>query len=191
VDAAARERPDLSPGEWAVLGTVGEGQVHGFAVSQMLGRGGPVGRVWSLPRPVVYQVIKKLQAMGLISAGGTVRSSSGPARTMLEITPAGRAVLDWWLDEPVDHVRDVRSMLLLKLAFLDRAGRDSSALVTAQRRRLESQVDSLAVAMEEAEGFDRVLRAWRLSGSRATLDFLDVLALPGPAVTEPPGEHRS
>ena len=41
----------------------------------------------------------------------------GTPRTILGPTPPGRRLLGRWLAEPVEHVRDVRSLLLLKLSF--------------------------------------------------------------------------
>jgi DNA-binding PadR family transcriptional regulator len=163
---------DLNPGEWAVLGVVAEGPTHGFAVAQTLGPDGPLGRIWTLPRPVVYQVLKKLQQLGYITARGTEAGSRGPVRTVVATTPAGRTALRRWLREPVDHVRDVRSLLLLKLAFIDRAGRDPKPLAQAQRSRLTAQLEALEQARDAAAGFDQVILEWRIASSRATEDFL-------------------
>jgi PadR family transcriptional regulator AphA len=168
---------DLGPGEWAVLGAVAEKPIHGFAVARLLAPDGELGRIWSLPRPVVYQVIKKLGQGGLIAARRVEASRSGPARTVLGVTPAGRAALARWLDEPVDHVRDVRSLLLLKLALLERAGSDPKPLIRAQRRRVQSQLRALARARDRAGGFDRVILEWRIASSRATLEFLSVVGI--------------
>ena len=168
---------ELSPGEWAVLGVVGEGPTHGFAVSRLLAPTGQLGRIWTLPRPVVYQVIKKLLDQGLLRERGTESSAKGPVRTVVGMTPAGRAALRRWLQEPVDHVRDVRSLLLLKLALLDRSGGDPRPLVDAQRTRLAAQLEALAGARDAAEGFDRVMLEWRIASSRATLEFLSVVSL--------------
>jgi PadR family transcriptional regulator AphA len=167
---------DLGPGEWAVLGAVAEKPTHGFAVARLLAPEGELGRIWSLPRPVVYQIIKKLGQGGLIAARRVEASRSGPARTVLGVTPAGRAALGRWLDEPVDHVRDVRSLLLLKLALLDRAGSDPKPLIRAQRRRVQTQLRALARARDRAGGFDRVILEWRIASSRATLEFLSVVS---------------
>lgn len=167
--------PELSAGEWAVLGAVCEGPTHGFAVSRLLAPTGWLGRIWTVPRPVVYQVLKKLLEQGLIQERGTESSAKGPARTIVGATPAGRAAMGRWLQEPVDHVRDVRSLLLLKLALLDRSGGDPSPLVEAQRTRMASQLEALAAARDAAEGFDRVMLEWRIASSRATLEFLAVV----------------
>lgn len=166
-------RQALSPGEWAVLGVVAEGPTHGFAVAQLLGPDGRLGRIWTLPRPVVYQVLKKLLQLGLIGERRTEAGTRGPQRTVVGVTPAGRGAVKVWLQEPVDHVRDVRSLLLLKLALLDRAGADAKPLVAAQRDRVASQLASFEGSRSGATGFDRVVLEWRIANSRATVDFLE------------------
>lgn len=158
-----------------MLGAVGEGPTHGFAVAQLLAPGGALGRVWTLPRPGVYQIIKKLVQLGLVAERSTERSDRGPVRTIVGVTAAGRRALRGWLEEPVDHVRDVRSMLLLKLALLDRSHGDWRPLIEAQRRRLRAQMDGLEESRAEAVGFERVLVEWRASSSRATIEFLDAI----------------
>jgi PadR family transcriptional regulator AphA len=76
----------------------------------------------------------------------------------------------------VDHVRDVRSLLLLKLALLHRSGGDWEPLVSAQRSRLKAQIDVLQAGCTAVEGFDHVLFEWRLASSRAAVAFLDALS---------------
>ena len=166
---------ELTPGEWAVLGAVAEAPTHGFAVAQLLAPDSDLGRIWTLPRPVVYQVIRKLVTLGLLAARRTEPSRRGPVRTVVAVTPLGRAALRRWLYEPVDHVRDVRSLLLLKLALLDRAGADPVPLVRAQERRVTHQLVALEAARDAADGFERVLLEWRIASSRATLGFLSVV----------------
>ncbi len=169
-------RIELSPAEWAVLGVFGEGATHGFAVAQLLDRSGPLGRVWTLPRPQVYQALKKLGQQELLVEASTERSTSGPARTIYALTPSGRRALDDWLSSPVEHVRDIRSMLLLKLALLDRSGAGNAELLESQRRSLEPQIASLTSLRDQAVGFERVLAEWRLTSSQATLSFLRTIA---------------
>ncbi len=160
-----------------MLGVVAEGPTHGFAVAQLLAPDGALGRVWTLPRPAVYQVVKKLVQLGLIAERSTERSDRGPVRTIVGITPAGGRALRRWLEEPVDHVRDVRSMLLLKLALLDRSHGDPRLLIEGQRRRLAAQMDGLEENRAGAVGFERVLLEWRVSSSKATIEFLDAISV--------------
>jgi PadR family transcriptional regulator AphA len=164
---------ELSPAAWAVLGAVREGPTHGFAVAQVLAIDGALGQVWTVARPMVYRELGKLAELGLIAERSTQRSRLGPARTIVSVTPAGRAALERWLGEPVEHIRDVRSLLLLKLALLTRADEDPAALLTAQRERFGPQLEGLRAARDRAEGFDRVLAQWRVASSQAAMEFLD------------------
>jgi DNA-binding PadR family transcriptional regulator len=163
----------LLPGDWAVLGVVAEGAVHGFAVAQLMGPGGELGRIWSLPRPLVYQALKKLAGLGLIAERAVVSSHRGPQRTMVAVTPRGRRAIVRWLSEPVEHVREVRSLLLLKLALIDRRGGDPSELLAAQRHVLLPIVSNLEEQHQASSGFEQVLATWRLESTLAVLRFLD------------------
>lgn len=167
--------PILSAREWAVLGSVSEGPTHGFAVARLLAEDAPVGRVWTVSRQDVYQALKKLVQLGLIGERSTEPGNRGPTRTIVAATPAGKRVLRRWLNEPVDHVRDVRSLLLLKLLLLDRAGRDPRPLIDAQRARLTPLLEGLESQRRYTEGFERVLVEWRVTSCRATLQFLEGL----------------
>ena len=54
-----QKTPPLSAAAWAVLGVVAEGPTHGFAVAAVLAPDGPLGQVWTLPRPMVYRELDK------------------------------------------------------------------------------------------------------------------------------------
>jgi DNA-binding PadR family transcriptional regulator len=162
----------MTPSEWAVLALLAEGPTHGFAVAQAMAEGGEIGRVWSLRRPRVYYAIDALTRKGLARPVGTVPSRSGPDRTVLRITPSGHQTIGAWLTTPVEHIRDARSLLLLKLLFLDRQGADPTPLLAAQRTRFETIAARLQNAIDQADGFDRTLLRWRLETTAAALRFI-------------------
>jgi DNA-binding PadR family transcriptional regulator len=165
----------MTPSEWAVLGFLGEGPTHGFAIARAMAEDGEIGRVWSLRRPRVYYAIDALTRIGFARPAGTESSRSGPDRTVLEITPeGGRAIADW-LQTPVEHIRDARSMLLLKLLFLERRQADPGPLLAAQRVRFEAIAERLLTAADEASGFDRTLLSWRLETATAAMRFIDTV----------------
>ena len=162
----------LGPAEWTVLAVTGERPVHGFAIAALTASDGELGRVWQIPRPVVYRAIGRLVDTGLITADA-VESGGGPPRTLYAATTGGRDRLDAWLRTPVPHVRDLRSDFLLKLAVLHRRGGDPTALIAAQRRELEPIVEALRGEQDGADDFDRVLATWRRVVAEAALTFLD------------------
>lgn len=166
--------PGLSVGEWATLALVAECPTHGFAISRALAPDGEIGAVWSLPRPLVYRAVDTLGAKSLVREQGVEPGARGPRRTVLAATPKGRRRLQAWLDEPVEHVREVRTMLMLKLLFLERAGRDRDPLLRAQRSVLARTAVALEQRLRAAEGFERTLALWRLESTRAAARFVEV-----------------
>ena len=161
-----------------VLGAVAEGRTHGFAVAALFAADGELGRVWRIPRAVVYRELGRLEDAGLVRPVGVETDGPGPDRTVVQLTAAGRRRLHAWLDEPVSRPRDARSALLLKLALLDRSGRDPSALIAAQREVFTARVERLRAdaAAAEAGSFEQTLAHWRVSSTQAVLDFLARLA---------------
>jgi len=74
---------------------------------------------------------------------------------------------------PVEHVRDARSLLLLKLLFLDRSGGDPGPLLHAQRAQFGAIAERLRGSVSEAVGFDRTLAQWRLETATGAVRFID------------------
>lgn len=157
--------------EWTVLGLLREEPRHGFAMAALTAPGGALGQVWHIPRPVIYRALSRLEPAGLI-APVSVESGPGPQRTVYSLTDAGRAAVDEWLQQPVEHVRQLRSHLLTKLALMDRRGMDPGGLLRGQRAVLEPMVAALLTERDEREGFDSVLVAWRQVSAGAALRFV-------------------
>jgi PadR family transcriptional regulator AphA len=166
------QRPSLSLAERTVLAILSERPAHGFAIARLTAPGGDLGRIWQIPRPVIYRSITRLLEAGLLTQDA-VESGRGPQRTLYAVTPEGRQLAGEWLDTPVEHVRDVRSHLLLKLALLDRAGRDPTDLLRRQRATLEPIARAVQAERPGRDGFDATLLAWRRATTAATLSFLD------------------
>ena len=164
----------MSLPEWLVLVVLSQESAHGFALAQMTSPDGELGRVWQIPKAVIYRAIGRLEEADLITPLG-VEPGQGPQRTVYTATQRGQDAAREWLNTPVEHVREIRSHLLLKLALLDRAREDPAELLRRQRAVLEPIVR--AVGEQRADpGFDTVLLAWRRSTAAAALDFIDAIS---------------
>lgn len=166
--------PNLLDG-YAVLALLCEDDTHGWAVVRAMAPDGEIGRVWSIGRALVYRNIELALDAGQAERAGTERGARGSPRTLLRATPSGRAAVDHWLSEPVHHVRDLRSALLLKLLFAQRRGLDSGPLLQAQRDALERTVLALEGNPAEEEGapFAASMRAFRIETARAGQRFVE------------------
>ena len=77
---------------------------------------------------------------------------------------------------PGEHVRDARSMLMLKLLFHARRRSRAGALLRAQHERFASTVAALGLDFASSRGYARTLARWRLESATAALRFVDGLA---------------
>lgn len=160
-----------------MLALVAEAPTHGWAVARALSPDGEVGAAWTFPRALVYRALDTLLAAGLIEEKGVEDGTRGPRRTIVGCTRAGRDRVRRWLVEPVGHVRDARSLLLLKLVFSRRAGRDARPLLLSQQAALIAIEEALAARLAAAAGdeTEQLLAAFRLETTRAVARFVDGL----------------
>ncbi len=170
----AKPLPELSLSDWAVLAVVAEGQTHGWPVVLELRSDGALGQIWTVGRPLVYRSLSTLLERGLIEERGDVPGARGPRRTIMRATRSGHGALRRWLATPVEHVRDVRTEFLLKLALLARADRSPQELVERQVEQL-GPVLRAVTERPARDGFDGVLARWRREQALALERFFDSL----------------
>jgi PadR family transcriptional regulator AphA len=166
---------ELAPGEWTVLALLSDEPAHGWLLAKEMSRTGSIGRIWSMGRPLVYRALDVLAARGLIETAGSERGARGPRRELFTPTKLGRKELARWLREPVDHVRDARSLLLLKLALLERAGLDRRPLLEAQRVQTIAALEVLEDRLRHSIGTENILVRFRLETTRSVIAFIDAL----------------
>jgi PadR family transcriptional regulator AphA len=162
-------------GDWACLGILYQGPVHGFAIAARLKPAGDIGRVWSLSRPLTYRSLDQLCACGYVHAIGEERGIAGGNRTILAATRRGRAALRTWLRTPVAHLRDLRSELLLKLVLAEQCGIDVTDMLASQRERIASVSAAQQAHVAAAGAPPDVVALWRNEASEGALRFIDKL----------------
>ena len=180
VDAARRLAVvDLSLGELVCLALIVEGVNHGWGIGTELAPDRELGRVWSLSRPLTYRALEQLEIKGMIRRQGPRRGGRGRDRTVVSCTAHGRRIVAQWLDSPVEHLRDVRTELLLKLLLRRRRGLATEPLLEAQQLSFSEHIDTLSTAGPGADPVD----LWRRESARAVRRFLDA-ALAGANSTD-------
>lgn len=169
---SVQRRPTLSLNEWAVLGVIVDKARHGYDIASELSPGRPVGDAWKLSRQLVYRAIERLEALGLAEPRRTEPGHAAPPRTVIGPTRRGRTAMARWLDTPVEHLRDVRSELLLKLVLAEHLGHDRRTLVRAQQLAFAD----LFAGLDRREPDGGIVSTWRRNSARAVRVFLDDLS---------------
>ncbi len=165
---ADRKPVQLSLAEWVCLALITQGAAHGWALGSLLAPEGELGRIWSLSRPLTYRAIDGLVDKELITRRGQA-AGRGRDRVLLAPTAKGRRAARRWLDEPVEHLRDVRTELLVKLTLRERAGLDNHDLLTRQTEVFAPRIDALTSSGPD----DDLVAVWRRESARAVRRFLE------------------
>jgi PadR family transcriptional regulator AphA len=161
---------DLLLGEWACLGILYQAPTHGFAVAARLKPDADIGRIWSLSRALTYRSLDQLTVRELIQPIGEEPGIAGGIRTILTATRRGRALFRRWLHTPVDHVRDLRSELLLKIVLAAANDIDITDTIDAQRAR----ITEFLATVDDGDTTD-IVHLWRHESAAAALRFLERL----------------
>ena len=115
---------------FGVLGLLAENALHGYEVKTRFEA--MLGGTSEVNIGQVYGTLQRLERDGLIETVG-VRGDRG--RQQYQLTKAGRAVLDGWMEEPEDSPQTLRDDLFLKLLLTDRlANGQRRPLLMKQRR---------------------------------------------------------
>ena len=159
--------------DWTVLGLLVEQPRHGFALVKELSPDTLLGQVWSVPNPMIYRALRVLQAKGMIDPAPSETGSLGPRRTPMRPTTEGRRRLYEWLQLPVDHFRDARILLRVKLHLTIRLGLDPLPLLRAQQSTFTRLGSTVARTFPTGSEIERdLLRIWREDASAAAQDFV-------------------
>ena len=162
-----------------MLALLAESPRHGWGIASVVARDGELGSVWTMARPLVYTSLRQLETDGLIAAAGLERGERGPHRVIFRATPAGRKAVQAWLRQPVEHVRDIRSLFLLKVVLAQRAEVDTEPLLVAQRAVMLPFVAFLEARLEDvdpsAEPTESTVLHFRLETAQTTVRFIDAM----------------
>ena len=166
-------RRELLPGEYAVLAMLKLGPKHGYEMARFMDRDG-LPDVTRIEQSLLYANLKNLERRDLI-AGCEVRAGAHPPRRVFHLTPPGEVIVDEWLRQPVERLREVRLDFMLKLYFLHRLDPVAErVLLRAQIGACEGYRDRVVeqLARGEPTGFQRLVLGSKASGAIATLEWL-------------------
>src|SRR3954467_1918677 len=95
-----RQRHQLGPPDYAILGLLMLGPRHGYELLPYFSRGGELGLVCTLGTPRLYAILHTLEELELVT-GEPSPPSSGPPRKVFSLTDAGDAAFRRWLSQPI------------------------------------------------------------------------------------------
>lgn len=172
------DRGAAEPARFALLGLLLSGPSHGYDLARRFARDSALGYVIHLTPSHLYALLGRLERDGMI-AGEEQPAGNRPPRRVYELTADGREAILRWLDEPVDHPRDMNVEFPLKLYLARLVDRSrGGALVERQRATFLEYIERLERrpvqgATSEDQAFYVAIRDGRIGRARAALEWLD------------------
>ena len=139
---------ELSPTGRVILGMIAYGKRTGYDIKTFVDK--TTRYFWAASYGQIYPELKRLEDQGLVR--GRPEPSGGRARTVYELTEAGKAALERWLgadDEPSYELRDEG---MLKLFFSGSLPERRIDIVRAIRTREERALAHLRSIEPHASG---------------------------------------
>jgi PadR family transcriptional regulator, regulatory protein AphA len=130
---------ELSPTGRVVLGLIAFGKRTGYDIKAFVDK--TTRYFWAASYGQIYPELKRLEEQGLLR--GRPEPSGGRARTVYELTAAGTAALEGWLESDDEPGYELRDEGMLKLFFSDSLPERRLAIVQAIRTRHERKLAQL------------------------------------------------
>lgn len=149
-----------------VLALIVQQPRHGWALHEELAPTGEIGRAWTLSRQLVYRAIDTLEADGLVKRAQP-KDGGGADKVIISPTAKGKSHITAWLNQPVEHLRDVRTELVVKIMLRERSGLPATTFLQQQRDALTPVLQSI-----ESSPSDTPVNMWRRESASAVKRFL-------------------
>ena len=139
--ALAPKTPDveLSSIGRVIVGMIAFGKRTGYDIKTFVDR--TARYFWAASYGQIYPELKRLEDQGLVR--GRPEPSGGRARTVYELTEAGKAALEQWLGADEEPSYELRDEGMLKLFFSDSLPERRIEIVRAIRAREERDLAHL------------------------------------------------
>ena len=159
-------RTDAELARHVVLALIVHTPRHGWALQEVLSPRGEVGQAWTLSKQLVYRAIDSLVEAGLARRTAP-KDGGGADRVVISATASGRRAATKWLDTPVQHLRDVRTELVVKVMLREQFGLPATPFIKLQRQQFEP----LIAAIETTPATTPV-HMWRRESASAIKRYL-------------------
>ena len=160
--------------EYALLGLLYEQSSHGYTLHQSLVS--ELGHVWHISQSQTYNILKRLEIQGFISAT-IVEQEKLPPRQLLHLTPAGRRRFEDWLQTPSgSSVRAIRVEFITRLYFAQKYFPNLiQPILDAQTSEIKTAITRLEASLKtipDEQPFNRISLELRIRQLHSVHDWL-------------------
>ena len=160
--------------EHALLGFLREKPLHGYEIHRRMSDPEGLGLVWRIKQSQLYALLGKLEESGYVTSEVETQGNR-PPRKIYSLTGHGSSIFLDWVENPVQHGREMRLNFMVKLFFAQMEGKEVvGRLIGKQRSRCDQWLEMAEVSIEgEKESFRNMIELFRTGQIEAMLVWLD------------------
>jgi DNA-binding PadR family transcriptional regulator len=162
--------------EYALLGFLREGPMHGYEIHRRLSDPAGMGLVWRLKQSQLYALLRRLEEEGYVGAALEPQDTR-PPRRVFQLTQLGNDAFLDWVQGPVLHGREMRLHFLAKLYFAQCEGPEvASRLIERQRTTCQSWLAAPQAngdTLPDNHAYQWLVHRFRTAQIKAILAWLD------------------
>lgn len=159
-------KQDAQLARCVILALVTHKPRHGWALYEELAPTGEIGRAWTLSRQLVYRAIDSLEDEALVRRAAP-KDGGGADKVVVSPTALGKRVVNAWLEEPVAHLRDVRTELVVKIMLRNKFDLPLQLFIERQEQEFESLIHSIKKSATLSP-----IDMWRIESANAVSRYL-------------------
>ena len=161
---------DLLPGEYLVLGLLAVRDMHGYDMASYIAEAG-LDAVCPVEQSTLYTYLRNVESRKLVT-WAEERIGPRPPRKIYTLSESGRQLIDAWLRQPVERMREVRLEFLLKLYFLARVDLAAHARLLQEQIRMCNEYLHNLDETHNLSPFAQLVGESKRSAAEATLSWL-------------------
>jgi DNA-binding PadR family transcriptional regulator len=163
--------------EYALLGLLVRGPLHGYQLHQQLCDPCGLGLVWRIKLARLYAWLDKLENDGFITSSVQPQETR-PARRVYQLTDQGQNAFQEWLSTPVEAPRQMRQEFQAKLYFAQSGSAEQRArLIASQRAACQGWLanhQAQAAKQKDNHPYAWLVDRYRIGQIQAMSDWLDL-----------------
>jgi len=131
--------------------------------------------VWHIKITNIYGLLEVLEKQGYVQPSNfREEDDSYPPKKYFEITASGKKIFSDWMQEPVQHGREIRQILLSKLYFAENYDRTIySQLIDDQIKECKTWLKNIRKISREASEFNEIVNSFRTLQIESFITWLE------------------
>ena len=156
-----------------ILGFLFDKPKYGYDLHKEISNQKEIGQVYRIKIGKLYALLRRLESKKLIREK-IEQKGKRPPKNIFNITKKGKEAFIDWMYSPIEHGRDLRIYLLMKIFFIKKEEFfDYQIILDNQRKECQNWLDRLMGSDVKKTSFEWFVAQYRIAQVNGFLNWID------------------